>query len=136
MSWTYEPGASSKDKVRLLIGDTDSAHRQMQDEELAFFLGESSSIYVAAGEACKALAALYARQVDKEVGDLKVRASQRQKHYLDLAKQLRSRASRAVLPSAGGISVSDMQAAESDTDRVVPSFRRGQHDYYTSSTST
>lgn len=128
MSFSYEPGASDKDTVRLLVGDTDETKRQLHDEEIAWFLAQNSSVYVAASEAAKAIAALYARQVDKEVGDLSISASQRQKHYLDLAKQLRSRAALSVAPYAGGISRSDKQSVESNTDRVRPAFERGQWD--------
>ena len=129
MSWTYEPGASDKDTVRLLVGDTDESKRQLHDEEIAWFLGANGSVYVAAAEAAKAIAAMYGRDVDKQVGDLKISASQRQKHYADLAKQLRSRAALSVSPYAGGISRSDKESVESNTDRVRPSFERGMFDY-------
>jgi hypothetical protein len=129
MSWTYEPGASNKDTVRLLIGDTDEAKRQLHDEEVAWFLSENSNVYVAASEACKALAALYAREVDKQVGDLRISASQRQAHYATLSKELRRRAGRSVSPYFGGISISDKDSAITDTDRVRPAFFRGMFDH-------
>jgi hypothetical protein len=128
MSFSYEPGASDKDTVRLLVGDTDPDKRQLHDEEIAWFLTENSNVYLAAAEAAKAIAALYGRDVDKQVGDLKISASQRQKQYLDLAKQLRSRVGRSISPYAGGISRSDKIAVEQDTDRVRPAFRRNQFD--------
>lgn len=128
MSWSYEPGASDKDTVRLLVGDTDETKRQLHDEEIAFFLGANSSVYVAASEAAKAIAALYGRDVDKQVGDLKISASQRQSHYLTLAKQLRTRAGLSVAPYAGGITRSGKDSVASDTDRVRPAFARGQFD--------
>lgn len=128
MSWSYEPNNSDKDRVRLLVGDVDATAQQLQDEELAFFLSENGNVYVAASEAAKALAALYARQVDKQVGDLRISASQRQAHYTTLAKELRRRVGRSVSPYAGGLSISDKNSVASDTDRVRPAFERGMFD--------
>lgn len=129
MSWSYEPNASDKDRVRMLVGDTNPDQKQLHNEEIAWFLSENSNVYVAASEAAKAIAALYGRDVDKQVGDLKISASQRQKHYLDLAKQLKMRATLSVSPYAGGISRSDKDSVADNTDRVRPSFERGQFDY-------
>ena len=46
-----------------------------------------------------------------------------------MAKQLRTRGSAHMLPSAGGIYVADKERADSDPSIVKGSFRVGLHDY-------
>ncbi len=128
MTWTY--GLSSldttpKDQVRFLVGDTLREDPQLQDEEISYLLGIESGPYFAAARACEAIAALYARKVTTTVGDLKIVAEKKYEHYLQLANNLRMRAGISdCAPQAGGISVADKQAQESDTDRVQPFFTR------------
>jgi uncharacterized protein (DUF924 family) len=127
MTWEYSgnPANSQRDAVRFLIGDTEQSDQQLSDEEIAWLLGQFPNQYRAAAQACKALAAKYARQVDKAIGDLKVSAQQKQEHYLALANSLQEQAViSTVAPYAGGISISDKQEAEDDADRVEPMFRR------------
>ena len=84
------------------------------------------------------LSALFASKVDVTAGPVKVMNSQKADSYLDLAKQYESLANqgRGEDPdgeaAAGflgvivtGISVSEMEAVEADTDIVVPAFKRG-----------
>ncbi|GIV81724.1 MAG: hypothetical protein KatS3mg051_1188 [Anaerolineae bacterium] len=129
MTWTYsgDPAASSRDAVRFLIGDTDTNDQQITDEEIAWLLAQNGNTYVAAAAACESIAAKYARNVDASVDSARVDASQRQAHYLALAKKLRSRAAYAAVPFAGGISESDKDTREDDTDRVEPAFTRDLH---------
>lgn len=130
MTWTYITAGgilSAKDEVRLLIGDTDTTDQQLQDEEIAFLLTDEGGTYRAAAAAAEAIAARYARKADYSLGRnaLTESASQKQQHYLDLAKRLRQKAARrTVTPLAGGISVSQMESAEQNLDRVEPAFTR------------
>lgn len=132
MTWTYSSTdlSTSLAQVRLLIGDTDTNDQQMTDEEIAFYTSNAAGVYYAAAGACEALAAQYARRADKTVGQTSVAASQRQKHYHDLAASLRHRALTAttLVPYAGGISDTDKTAVEQDTDRVKPQFVLGWDD--------
>lgn len=131
MEWTYTPDdlTDPVNRVRLMIGDTNEADKQLYDEEIQTFLDSTSSELGAAGLAARALAGRYARAVDKWVGDLKLLASQRYRHYLDLVENL-SGASATIrgMPFAGGIRYSGKQAIEENDDLVVPSFRIGMHD--------
>lgn len=129
-TWTYpgDPNGSDLYKVRFLVGDTDSTDKQLSDEEILWMLSEYSTVRKAAAECARALAGKYARNADKAVGDLRISASQRSKHYNDLAVSLALQALLVATPSYGGVSVSDKQANEQDTDLVSPSFRRGVHD--------
>jgi len=131
--FSYNSGDLSTDlnQVRLLINDTDSSNPEFQDEEINFFIDSESNVFGAASVACQALAVKYAQQVDKSVGDLKLSASQKFKHYSELADKYTSSAKTKGTPQvyAGGISVSDKNTQEVDTDRVAPSFERDQFDY-------
>lgn len=142
MTWTYsDPSTYDRDKVRLLIGDTNTSDQQLSDEEIAFFLTEEGSVYRAAAAAARSLMAKYSRLVDKSVGDLSLSYSQRVTHYESLIRDLdRRSAGRTSVPYFGGGTKSGMDAEKEDTDRPKPSFERGQFDFpgtgSNSSTST
>lgn len=125
--WSYsgKPSHSTKDAVRFLVGDVDPDDKQLDDSEIDYLLTENGSPYVAAIEAANALAAYYSRDVDESTGKTTKSSSTRAQHYLDLAKRLAERrGARAVVPWAGGQSVSDKLLRENDADRVEPFFRR------------
>lgn len=134
MSWSYDPALpETLDRVRLLIGDTITNDQQLSDEEIYSMLMIYGAVNSTAVAACRALAARYARYADKWVGDLKILASQKHRAYLELAEELRTAGSSAMgaalaVPTAGGIYVSEKEAYEGNTNRVVPFFRRGMHD--------
>ena len=131
MAWSYsgDPTVSTKDEVRFLIGDTDTTDQQFQDTEITYAITTYDTALGAAVYCCLALAAKYARYVDKAVGDLRISFSQRVKQYRDLAAKYQAEAgSSDVQIYAGGQSVSDKQTEELDTDRVNPSFKIGQMD--------
>lgn len=136
MSNTYsnDPSTSTKDEVRFYIGDVDSADWQLSDEEIAFLLSqESDNATRAAIRAARTLYARFTRLVDKTVGDLSISYSQRAKQYLDLISQLETQAAlatNAARPYAGGISKTEKQRIEEDTDAVLPVFKRGMMDYH------
>ncbi len=128
MAWTYSPiCAEAKDKVRLLIGDTDEDSQLLQDEEIDLFLTISAqNVSRAAATAARGLAAKFSSRASKQVGDLSIRYLDRTRGYLDLAKMLESQADRyPVAPYAGGISEADKDLAAEDSDRVDPLFYRG-----------
>lgn len=133
MAWSYSgnPSSSSKDKVRFLIGDTDITDPQLSDEEVNAILADFPNVYSAAIQLVRGLIAKYARKVDKSVGDLSISYSKIGDSYRALLASLQSQAAVAgavAPPYAGGISVSDKNAQDSDTDRVPPTFAIGMHD--------
>lgn len=131
MTWTYDSTDLSTDlaKVRLLIGDTDTSHQQLSDEEINVVLALEENIYIAAASCARVLAAKYTRMADKWVGDLKVLYSQRSRQYERLAESLAKRKGRThQVPTAGGISVSAKESAEANTDRPTSYFRVGNMD--------
>lgn len=130
MAWTYtnDPTNVQLDAVRLLIGDVDGDDPQLTDEELNYFVAVEGNTISAAIAAARALMSLFARKVDKAVGDLKVSYSQRHGHYKDLVTRLETRqGTKDIQVYAGGISASDKRTTEEDSDRVKPAFSRDQH---------
>ena len=130
MTWTYDgdPSANEKDEVRFLVGDTDSTDQLVSDEEIAYAIAEESNALLAAAKVAKAIMAKFARLVDKSVGDLKLNFSQRMTHYKDLIDQLTERGTASAgIPYSGGISITDKDNREDDTDRVDPTFKRDLH---------
>lgn len=131
MSWNYsgDPSASTTDWVRWRIGDTDSSDKLLEDEEIAAAVSTYGNKKRAAVECCRAIAAKYARKVDKAVGDLRLSASQAYQQYLAMAEEIVADGLLEAKPYAGGISESDKSAQQKDTDRVVPAFSRDQFDH-------
>lgn len=132
MSWTYSgnPSNSARDEIRFLVGDTDTTDQQVTDEEIAYAAANEANNQLAAARIARALAAKYSRKADKSVGDLSISYSQMAKSFWDLATKLESSGSiSGAAPYAGGISISDKQTVQDNTDRFVPSFKKGKFDY-------
>lgn len=132
MAWTYDASLpSSRDKVRLLIGDTATTDQQLQNGEVDFFVALRGDIYLAAADAARAIAARYARQADTSNLSLSISASQRAEAYGKLAVELAERS--VSLGGAdmfvGGASIAEKEARSEDADAVQPSFRIGQDDH-------
>lgn len=132
MTWSYSgnPSASDNDEIRFLTGDVDTTDQLVSDEEIAYAIAQEANNVKAAVRVCYAIAMKFARKADKAVGDLKINYSQQYKQYLDMADTLDSKiaAVEGAIAYAGGISVSDKDTVDADTDRVNPSFSRGMHD--------
>jgi hypothetical protein len=133
MSWSYFPSllaSSSKDAVRLLIGDVLSTDQQMQDEEINYILTRRSTVYGAAADCCRSLAAKFSRSVDQQAGTSKIAYSQLAKSYTMKAIEYEQKATLAGAgtPYMGGISVSDKTSQDQNTDRPPTQFNLGMTD--------
>lgn len=131
MAWTYDPALpTDKDRVRFLVGDTDTTWQQLQDEEIAYLVAQRSDVQLAAADAARGLAAKYARQVDTSNLSLSVSASERATAYYELADRLEANSLRTsgAQMFAGGLTISGKEALSEDTDAVQPSFSVGQDD--------
>jgi hypothetical protein len=136
LSWSYDAtdldtGTSSGrlNSVRLLIGDTDVTDQQVQNEEITFALTESNNnIYSAASWAARTVASKYSRRVNTQLdGALSADYSDLAEQYYKLAEDLeyRGKTNGATLGvAAGGLTISDINAVRSNTNRVEGSFRR------------
>jgi hypothetical protein len=123
MSWTFDATLSTdRDKVRLLIGDTDTNNQQLTDEAIAYLLEREPRVEFAAARACQVMEARYARYDSDQSGQIIAR-------YRALAIELRKTGQMGVSqPYAGGISESDISSVNSDTDRPDNYFKVGMHD--------
>ena len=98
MTWTYtnNPSGSSRDALRLAVGDTIENDPRLSDEEVEHFLGlYPDSLDLAAAKAAEAIAARYSSMAVSYVGDLDNSPHLKAEYYLRLARQLRSRAKLA-----------------------------------------
>jgi hypothetical protein len=141
VTWTYDvtnltstaPNSEQqKDRVRFLIGDTLNGDQQLQDEEIQFSLQLRSSIYGAASRCCFSLATQFARRADSVQGPLHVAYSQQSKNYRAMGLEFLNDAnSFGAFPGyAGGISISDKDQREMDSDREPPQFNIGMTDNF------
>ncbi len=120
---------STKDQIRFLLGDVDTADFQMQDEELVYAYAVSGSTRGAAAMCAEALAAKYARLTSVSADGVSMGFNQLSAQFLKLAVELRQKeAIYRAMPTLGGVSISDMDTVLSNTDRVPDIFRIGIHD--------
>lgn len=132
MTWTYgnDPANDTTDEVRLLIGDTDTNDQLLSDEEIAYYLGEFSSVKSAAAEAARAISAKLAREAsDKRIGSLSISLSKRAEYYNRLASSLDRKAAIAnATMVAGGLTKSGKRDLAADSDAEQPVFSVGGFD--------
>jgi hypothetical protein len=137
--WTYsgDPSDSDRDAVRFLTGLTDTTDQRINDEEIDWLLTQNNNnVYLAAAATAASVSATYTDQVDKTVGDLSLKYSQRADKYAALSKALAKEAASqsghptlsSLLVYAGGTSVSDKETRSSDTDYPAPITWNGQFD--------
>ena len=138
MTWTYSgnPSSSANDAIRFLIGDTDSTDPLLSNEEIAWVNTEASgtptalnALYDAAYRCCIAIASTFTRFSDKSLGDLSVSYSQRAGAYREQALRMKALATRngmVPIPYAGGISISDKEIDEENSDLFRSWFASGQ----------
>jgi len=131
MTWTYDSTSTAVTplaRVRLTIGDTVSGDPLLTDEEIARLISQQGSWQKASAEACRSIAAKFAREPDTKVGKTAFSHSQKAKMYLDMAKKLEAEFNLHVAPWVGAISQDWKEAEQDDDDRVEPAFARGMSD--------
>jgi hypothetical protein len=138
MTWTYsgDPSANARDAIRFLVGDTDTTDQLITDEEIAWVNTEASgtstattALYDAAYRCCITIASKLARQADKQIGDLRVSMSQKADGYRKQAQELKSLSMReggVPIPYAGGITFSDKEIDQDNSDIFAGWFASGQ----------
>ncbi len=123
-SGTYPPATLGQlMQVRLLIQDTNTARQLFQDNEIYFPITQEANVYMAAASLCRSLVAKAGSVKSKKVGELSITYDVA--FYRMLAGQLEARGAGHQVPYAGGISVADKIAQQSDTDWVTPAIVRG-----------
>lgn len=116
MTWSYDTALSTdKDKVRLLIGDTDTNNQLLSDEEISYFLTDST-VNRAALTACESLSAKFAKYTDESMSGDSKSYSQLHDHYASLAEIIKKKMLLNITPYFGGVYVSDIDSIESNSD--------------------
>ena len=130
MAVTYSPSCpTDKDWVRWRVGDTSTPDGILQDAEINAALSEYGSKQEAAYRSAQAIYAEFAKlAIDSKMGQLQLLYSQRAKFYKELIPELKAEAASgaSVSPWFGATSKADKETQEDNSDRVEPSFARGQ----------
>lgn len=92
-TYSGDPSASSLDKVRFLISDTDSTDYELEDSEVQFVIDSWATVYDAAIAAAEIIAGKYATKTNysRSIGDLSISEAygQAATEYRSLADRLR-----------------------------------------------
>ena len=101
-TWTYsgDPSADAKDAVRWLVGDTDASDQLQSDEEILYAIKLENDIYKAASLVAATIGGNFSRQVDKQVGDLKLSYSRRAQAFMALSDSLTQQANISLTAAA------------------------------------
>lgn len=120
MTWTYNQTlATTKDQVRLYIGDTDSNDPQLSDEEIAFVISVvGSNAQQVAIRSIDLLIAKYARLVSESMDGISLSHSERLNNYKTLKTSLEKDTTlSAPVPVVGGL-------VDAEGNDVKPFFTR------------
>ncbi len=129
-NYSGDPSNSNLDAVRFLIGDTTSPG-DLQDAEIIYLVAAYATVGLAALAATRTLVSKFATTVDKSVGDLKISASQKFKHYLALIPVMEEliAADNPVGVYLGGLVQSEEDSDDADSTITHPRMKVGMHDY-------
>lgn len=119
MTFTYSVSdlTTALAKVRLEIGDTDSATALFADEEINAKLAErADNILLTAADLCEILARRFARAFDFETDNQSFQRSQQSKQYAAMAEALRARASGVTSVSSTRVDGYSQDITNTDVD--------------------
>lgn len=90
-SYSGNPKDSLLDEVRFRIGDTDKGFAMLEDEEIEFLLTSTDNHVInTCINACNAILAKLAKEVDYKIGPESVNASDRYDHYSKILQVLKA----------------------------------------------
>lgn len=133
------------EQVRALVSDPAGVGQIFDDAHYQIIIDIEDNVYRAAATAAKTLSAYYAKKVSVTAGPVKVECQQKADQYLELADSYDQRAregggsgagTAAMAPGLTGVSISDIDSNNEDTDRYGSVFYRGLDDNDSSTTST
>ena len=132
IDFTYQlPISTDRDRVRFLVGDTNSARPLLDDAEIAHSLSlASDNILRAAAYACDGIAATLIRESSVLVQGINITRSLSAEGYKKLAAEYRAR-SKSFGPNAGFWILKDpaeKAAFLADRGLIPPAIRRELHD--------
>lgn len=110
------PITTNLDKFRLELGDVDETDPLLNDDEANYFLAKYDPVNIlsSVADACEALAARFARQMDFSEDGQSFRASQQYAQFKAQAAECRRRAHRS-----GSVQVLSLVTPYSEGDDVV-----------------
>ncbi|NIQ91026.1 MAG: hypothetical protein GWM98_04755 [Nitrospinaceae bacterium] len=134
--WDYsgDPTKSERDEVRFLIGDTCKSDKLVDNREIEYAITKQATLQLAAAMVLRTLAARYTRYVSEKVGDVSTsNVAARANDFVKRAEELdphgiTSGGDLFAMPSFGGLSISEKETLDEDSDAVQPIFRKGQDD--------
>jgi len=126
-TWSGDPANSNLEAIRFLIDDTASSNAKFQDAEINYAYSEEGSVYGAVAMLCEQLSSKYASEPSRSLGPLRVDNSELASKYSNMAKLFRKKAMAYATPYCGGISESDKESYEDDSDVIQPIFERDMH---------
>jgi hypothetical protein len=126
MTWTYSSTSLSTDlaKIRLRIGDTNSAWQLLTDEEIAVATDLETNLDLAAARCCEFILGKLARDNDDSKLGISVTRSQLTTHYKELRDSLMLRGSKGVEVFWGGGSIAERETIAEDEDFPGVAFER------------
>lgn len=131
MTFTFDASlGTSRDKVRLYIGDTVSAGHLVENETITALLVDQPNPVRVAITLARSLAAVYARKADKAIGKTKVDQAKVAENFLMIAEALEAMGDvdgagmTAAVMAVGGISEDKREdLVYGDSDRIQPNFQ-------------
>ena len=109
MAYGSSPSTSTSDALRLSIGDVSTTAPILADAEVSYFIATSGANLKAASYAASAIAAKYAPQINRGLGEGSVSFDQLFTHFTALADRLMDQYNRGMssftIPGASEIGV-------------------------------
>lgn len=129
MSYTNSPATSAIDRVRLIVGDTNTEFDYLADEVYGYLLTKyQGNETTSAMEAARYILGSLAKYSRQRTGDIEVYGAEMFKNYKDFLIELLRNPQMLLSRAqayAGGISKSDMEQNDSNPDNISPRFYRG-----------
>lgn len=135
MTFTYvDPSSNNRDKVRFLIGDTNSTDYHMQDEEIAYLLTTwSNNVYDAAIAGAEIIAGQFAHKTNysRSIGDLSISESYQASadEFFKIADRLRLQKVDLYPPTVKVNAQAIIATADKTVTTYKSDFYTGLHDY-------
>lgn len=131
MTWSYDDSLpTDRDKVRLRVGDIDTKKQFISNEGIDDVLSRFDAVDRAVYETAKIMLAnpLSARATDRQGTGFSASRSQLFQHLKDLIAEFKTTSRLNATPTLTGVSVSEKETLDSDTDYPPSRFVQGDND--------
>lgn len=121
MAWSYsgDPTSSALDALRFHIGDTESATPLLSNEEINYVLANNASLNRQLAACFETIGRKLLQRPNFALDKWREDRHEVAKSFLEQAKELRKKSAAQGI-YAGGISKTDKETREEDTDRDAP----------------